>query len=319
MPCYNCGESTHMKSNCPWIVCFQCGQNGHLGSACPKPKFHRARICWTCKRTDHKRGDVECPGPVGYFCSYCLTDDITTESCPCNGVTTKNLKRREVTKPIRERLGKKDKDQREKRNQPSTSSHKRSEKPKKDNQLLAHCCLSVKIGTGNYSAIIDPERTTSSINTESVYIEHYNGIDEYIRVKASIYGIQREITFETNPQLEPYIILGADALVTFQIRVTIGDKNLTEINRKNAPTIVKSPQRLSLIKIPFKNPVNLNLADPNDEEVDIHNVPMGEFLERISEVCDSSSSDDGIKKPHPNRRLFTQRKRLNENGYNGPA
>lgn len=333
MYCTNCGEINHIKSYCPWTVCFQCGQNGHMGFACTKPKFHRSKICWTCKRTDHKRGDAKCPGPIGFFCSYCLTDDITTEACPCNGVTTKNLKKENPpAKPVRSRLGekvsspKKLEDQQKPtssrhfeqgdqqnpasgypkpKTQPKSSSSGFS-RPKKDETMIAYCAVSVKIGSARCSALVDPDRRISSINPESIYIKEYNGIDDFVRTCVTIFGIQREITFKTDNYLTSSIILGADALLTFDIKFLVGGRNMTEIDEESAPAIVKSPSpQLSLQNIPYKHPVNLNLADPTDDGVDIHKIPLGEFLEKISDAVDedSTSSDDGGRKPHPNRRL----------------
>lgn len=424
MYCTNCGDSSHTKPHCPWVACYKCGQSGHLGPQCLHPRPHRIRICWTCKKTGHTRFEKEkCAGPTGFFCSYCLTDDITTEACGCNVVRTHNLNFEVPSRPsnpVRNRLGPQVPEEEEptecdysqsssspeiethqcpeSRDEPSTSGNSRARcpdtqemqdvpaasgyshahpnperqmrgrsstgaypktrrevpqntgaypktrhevpqntgaypkqkrevprttgshyktrpcPPRQGLGVRAHCSLSVKIGVGNYSAIIDRERNTSTVNPDRVYISHYNGIDHYVRVMAEIYGIQREITFETDTGSVPFMVLGSDALMAFDIQVSVGGRNLTAVDPENSPRIIRAPISTPrgyphgpLSLLPFNNPVNLNLAYSSDEGADIQNIPLGELLNRIEDVIEedsTTSSDDGArKKPHPNRRL----------------
>lgn len=323
MFCSHCFKTNHSKADCPEVICFQCGKTGHMGFACPKPNEERALVCWTCKGRDHKRNDRRCPGSRVLFCSYCFASGISTESCDCNQVNTRNLK---VVKNIKDRLGERIKPNASVNQQDSKAPNasdnqnntgaipKARDNPPKKKMTTLPCALSVKIGAQEYSAVVDPSSKISWVNPEIVYIKEYNGIDHFIRTSAVIHEIERDITFETDTATGKFMILGADAIMAFGIQMMVGGRDIVKVHPTNCPMILKKPSatkaNLSLSHITFKHPINLSLALPSDDELTASNmrgIPMGEFLDKISDVLDEdedTSSNEGERRPHPNRRLY---------------
>lgn len=306
-----------------------------MGFACPQPNEERALVCWTCKGRDHKRNDRRCPGSKSLFCSYCFAPGTSTESCACNQVNTKNLKVIQRIGNIRDRLGEKIKpnaseqypkapnasDKQQDSNTPNSSANQkdtgaipkaRDNEPKEMTTLP--CALSVEIGAQEYSAVVDPTSKISWVNPETVYIKEYNGIDHFVRTSVVIHEIKREITFETDTAMGKFMVLGADAIMAFGIQMMVGGRDIVKVHPNSCPMILKKPSEtkanLSLSHITFKHPINLNLALPTDDELTASNmcgIPMGEFLDKISDVLDEdedTSSNEGERKPHPNRRLY---------------
>lgn len=309
MPCTKCYGRDHSKADCPIVICFQCGKTGHMSFACPQPNEQRALVCWTCKSPNHKRNDRNCPGATTLFCSYCFTSGISTEDCPCNSVNTKNLKRPERMPNIRERLGRKipPKAADNTRRQYGESA---PEAPWKFCEKTFRCSFSAQIGIQHYGAFVDPNNQKSWINPDQVYVHEYNGIDHFVRTSVIIHGIKRDITFETDTHMSQAIILGADAIVAFGMQITVGGREVAKVEPENFPMILQRPSRTNANMnhqfVPFKNPINLNLALPEDEGASIRSIPMGEFLSKIDDIIDDedeSSNDEGARKPHPNRRL----------------
>lgn len=321
MNCNYCGKQGHSKPSCPEIVCYDCGQNGHMGAHCPQPNFQRSQICWTCKGTDHKRTDRNrCPGARSLFCSFCFKAGISSEACSCNQVSTRNLQR---TRNVLQRLGRKvptsDEPASEPDVPPPTSKGAiPKEKPSTSEtdyktNFISVVNLSVKIGVQWYAAAVDPEERRSFVNPDRIYIPEYNGVGHFVRPILNILGVEREITLEIDRNARG-ISLGSDAILAFGIELSVGGRNFTEVSPENSPVIIKTVKRPPCVKghglgsyTPFQNPLNLNLAKITDEGVDITEVPMGEFLQKIDDVIDddeSHSSDDGRRKPHPNRRLY---------------
>lgn len=290
--------------DCPEIICYKCGKAGHMSFFCPQPNEERAAICWTCKGLGHKRNDRECPGAKTLFCSYCFTSGISTEMCPCNDVNTKNLKRFQKVSNIKTRLGGK--------TQTQASENQWSKRVNYGKDPFP-CGFSVQVGIQSYGAFIDPNSRRSWINPDLVYVAEYNGIDHFLRTSVTIHEIQRDITFEIDISMSQHIILGVDAILAFDIKMTVGGRELTRIRPENLPKIIKKPSETrgnaNLFYLPFKNPINLNLALTEAEEANISSIPMGEFLERIDDVIDDeeySSADEGTRKSHPNRRLHRE-------------
>lgn len=108
--------------------------------------------------------------------------------------------------------------------------------------------------------------------------------------------------------MHPLIVLGANSILAFGIEMSVGGRQVTKIQPNKRPVILKKPAKgLNLLSYsPFKNPVNLNFANQNDERVDIRAIPMAELLDNIDGVMydnDDSSNEEEMRRPQPNRRV----------------
>lgn len=286
MPCTYCNRTNHARANCPEIICYQCGHTGHMSLACPQPNEERRKICWTCKGTDHKRNDIMCPGSRTLFCSYCFSSGRSTEQCPCNEVKTRNLVKESRPSIARERVGR--------RVQPVVNRPENTGAIPKGRKKVAEdpypCVFSAIVDGRYYNAVVDPTVGSSWINPDLVYVKDYNGVSQFLRTKVIIHGIEREITFETDISMGKNIILGADGIMTFGIHMQVGGKDLTKIDPENKPIILKKPKVrppvLPVSRAQLRNPVNLNYRDSWDEDVDVHGIPLVDFLDRIDDVLE---------------------------------
>ncbi|KAL5274844.1 CNBP family protein [Megaselia abdita] len=197
MRCLYCNSHDHSKPKCLEILCYDCEQKGHIGAERPKPNFQRANVCWTCKRSGHKRTDKEsCPGSSVLFCSFCFKTGISSEACPCNKVSTRNLYR----KSIAYRLGRKVEDR-------SFTNSKQRETPP---PISTPTYNGTSPKTNNQSSTTGITPRTSSTTATIPKTQFIKGSAKIPKIEGAILGIptsigSQYITAATTPPREDHL------------------------------------------------------------------------------------------------------------------
>lgn len=188
--------------------------------------FNRYTDCWRCKGANHRR--EHCKNAPRLFCSYCGTDNISTEACPCNKVKTKNLEGVDFTKPRPANF------KTVTRRATTRESPKRKQSPEpRPVRLLEPEPYTIvvdidgyeylaRINTGSATTSIRPRiaiKRVSAIRTLGEGVEVSQRIAE---VMLTIGSKSKIITCIEIPSQKTAIIIGRDTLSQFGTTITIG-------------------------------------------------------------------------------------------------
>ncbi|RDW62719.1 hypothetical protein BP5796_11021 [Coleophoma crateriformis] len=77
--CFGCGETGHIRADCPTApkrACFNCGEEGHSKADCPNPAVARefSGNCRLCDKTGHRA--AECPDAPVKVCHNCREEGM---------------------------------------------------------------------------------------------------------------------------------------------------------------------------------------------------------------------------------------------------